>query len=112
MYIYSLDFAFFDCLLFMSKLFQGPFRFYPGSIGCNFVFYFHSRQGIGEDGFVLFLGTSPILKLVYFDDIDSMALFDGENKDLQAHSTTYKISDRDKLVSFLSKNLESKFNMK
>ena len=80
MYIYSLDFAFFDCLLFMSKLFKGPFRFYPGSIGCNFVFYFYSRQGIGEDGFVLFLGNTPIIKRVYFDDIDSMALFDGKIK--------------------------------
>ena len=55
-------------------------------------FTFTLGQGIREDGFVLFLGNTPLLKLVSFTEIESMALFDGKNSDLileiKAHSTT------------------------
>lgn len=94
--------------------------FIVGLLAVILFFTFTLGQGIREDGFVLFLGNTPILKLVSFDDIDSMDLFDGKNSDLileiKAHSTTYKqaykISDRDKLVDFLFKNLGFKFNTK
>lgn len=94
--------------------------FNMGILAVILFFTFTLGQGIREDGFALFLGNTPILKLVSFDDIDSMDLFDGKNSDLvleiKAHSTTYKqaykISDRDILVDFLSKNLGSKFNIK
>ena len=94
--------------------------FIVGLLAVILFFTFTLGQGIREDGFVLFLGNTPILKLVSFDDIDSMDLFDGKNSDLileiKAHSTTYKqaykMSDRDKLVDFLFKNLGFKFNTK
>ncbi len=101
----------------ISKDFSG---FILGLLAVILFFTFTLGQGIREDRFVLFLGNTPILKLVSFDDIDSMDLFDGKNSDLvleiKAHSTTYKqaykISDRDKLVDFISNNLDSKLNFK
>lgn len=65
-------------------------------------------------------GTSPILKQDSFADIKSMALFDSKNNylilEIKAHSTTYKhtyrIGDRDKIINFISKNLDYKFNIK
>ena len=65
-------------------------------------------------------GTSPILKQDSFADIKIMALFDDKNSDLileiKAHSTTYKqiyrIGDKDKIINFISKNLDYKFNIK
>lgn len=86
----------------------------------SLFFTFSVGQGIRKDGFVVFLGNTPILKLVSFIDIKNMYFFDGKNNDLileiKAHSTTYKqtyrIGDRDKLINFLSKNLDSKFNFK
>lgn len=94
--------------------------FILGLLAVILFFTFTLGQGIREDGLVVFLGNTPILKFVSFADIESMALFDGKNSDLvleiKAHSTTYKqayrLSDRDKLVDFLSKNLGSKFNIK
>lgn len=91
-----------------------------GLLAVSLFFTFSVGQGIRKDGFVLFLGNTPILKLVSFIDIKNMYLFDGKNNDLileiKAHSTTYKqtyrIGDRDKLINFLSKNLDSKFNFK
>ena len=109
--------TFFYLWLNYAKDLQG---FILGLLAIGLFFTFTLGQGLREDGFVVFLGTSPILKLVSFDDIDSMDLFDGKNSDLileiKAHSTTYKhiykISDRYKLVNFLSKNLGFKFNTK
>lgn len=91
-----------------------------GLLAVSLFFTFSVGQGIRKDGFVVFLGNTPILKLVSFIDIKNMYLFDGKNNDLileiKAHSTTYKqtyrIGDRDKLINFLSKNLDSKFNFK
>lgn len=91
-----------------------------GLLAVSLFFTFSVGQGIRKDGFVVFLGNTPILKLVSFIDIKNMYFFDGKNNDLileiKAHSTTYKqtyrIGDRDKLINFLSKNLDSKFNFK
>lgn len=52
-----------------------------GILAVILFFTFTLGQGIREDGFALFLGNTPILKLVSFDDIDSMDLFDGKNSD-------------------------------
>lgn len=94
--------------------------FILGLLAVILFFTFTLGQGIREDGLVVFLGNTPILKLVSFADIERMALFDGKNSDLvleiKAHSTTYKqayrLSDRDKLVDFISNNLDSKLNFK
>ena len=83
-------------------------------------FTFTLGQGIRENGFVLFLGTSPILKFVPFNDIKGVDLsldkFNDLILEIKAYSTGYKqiyrVGDRDKIINFLSENLDYKFNIK
>ncbi|MDU5149477.1 hypothetical protein [uncultured Anaerococcus sp.] len=94
--------------------------FILGLLAICLFFTFTLGQGLREDGFVLFLGTSPILKFVSFNDIKEVNLsydrFGDFILEIKAHSTTYKqiysIGDRDKIIDFLSKNLDYKFNIK
>lgn len=48
--------------------------FILGLLAIGLFFTFTLCQGIREDGFVLFLGTSPILKFVPFNDIKGVDL--------------------------------------
>ena len=100
-----------------SKDFSG---FILGLLAEILFFTFRLGQGIREDVFVVFLGNTPILKFISFADIKSMALFDSKNSglilEIKAYSNCYKliyrIGDRDKLINFLSENLDYKFNIK
>lgn len=94
--------------------------FILGLLAIGLFFTFTLGQGIREDGFLVFLGTSPILKLISFNDVKGMDLsydrFGDFILEIKAHSTTYKqiysIGDRDKIINFISKNLDYKFNIK
>ena len=101
-----------------SKDFSG---FILGLLAEILFFTFRPGQGIREDGFVLFLVTSPILKLVSFNDVKGVVdlsydRFGDFILEIKAYSTGYKqiyrIGDRDKLIKFLSENLDYKFNIK
>ena len=97
--------------------FQG---FILGLLAIGLFFTFTLGQGIREDGFLVFLGTSPILKLISFNDVKGVDLsydrFGYFILEIKVYSTGYKqiyrIGDRDKLIKFLSKNLDYKFNIK
>ena len=94
--------------------------FILGLLAIGLFFTFTLGQGIRENGFVLFLGTSPILKFVPFNDIKGVDLSLDKNSDLileiKAHSTTYKhtyrIGDKNQILNFLSKDLGSKLDIK
>lgn len=94
--------------------------FILGLLAIGLFFTFTLGQGIRENGFVLFLGTSPILKFVPFNDIKGVDLSLDKNNDLifeiKAHSTTYKhtyrIGDKNQILNFLSKDLGSKLDIK
>lgn len=74
-------------------------------------------QGIREDGFLVSLGTTHILKLVPFDDIKSVSLLRGKDCDLNLkvkafssiYEQTYEMEDRDQLVSFVYDKVDHKF---
>ncbi len=113
----SLSLTAFYLWLNSSKDFSG---FILGLLAVGLFFTFTLGQGIREDGFAVFLGTSPILKLLSFEDIRSIGLFDSKNGDLileiKANSNTYeqayRIGDKNQILNFLSKNLDYKFNIK
>ena len=75
------------------------------------------KKEVRWDGSVVFLVTTPILKLVLFDDIKSVSLSTGKDCDLnfkiKAFSSTfeqtYRREDRDQLVSFVCDKVDSKF---
>ncbi len=94
--------------------------FILGLLAIGLFFTFTLGQGLREDGFVLFLGTSPILKFVPFNDIKGVDLsldkFNDLILEIKAYSTGYKqiyrVGDMDKIINFLSENLDYKFNIK
>lgn len=89
-------------------------------LAIGLFFTFTLGQGIRENGFVLSFGTSPILKLVSFNDVKSVDLsydrFGDFILEIKAYSTGYKqiyrIGDSEKLINFFSENLDYKFNIK
>ncbi len=112
-----LSLTFFYLWLNYAKDLQG---FILGLLAIGLFFTFTLGQGIRENGFVLFLGTSPILKLVSFNDVKGVDLsydrFGDFILEIKAYSTGYKqiyrIGDRDKIINFLSKDLDYKFKIK
>lgn len=94
--------------------------FILGLLAIGLFFTFTLGQGIRENGFVLSFGTSPILKFVSFNDVKGMDLsydrFGDLILEIKAYSNCYiqiyRMSDRDKLINFLSENLDYKFNIK
>lgn len=112
--------TFFYLWLNYTKDLQGFILGLLGLLAIGLFFTFTLGQGIRKDGFVLFLGTSPILKFVPFHDIKGVDLsydrFGDFILEIKAYSTGYKqiyrIGDRDKIINFISKNLDYKFNIK
>lgn len=94
--------------------------FILGLLAIGLFFTFTLGQGIRENGFVLSFGTSPILKLVSFNDVKGMDLsldkFNDLILEIKDYSTGYKqiyrVGDRDNIINFLSENLDYKFNIK
>lgn len=76
-------------------------------------------QGIREDGFLVCLGNTQILKLVDFDDIKRVDIYPnkkgGFDLDIKVYSTifrqTYRDKDRRELINFLDSKLKSKINL-
>ncbi|WP_306489227.1 hypothetical protein [Anaerococcus octavius] len=72
--------------------------------------------GIRKDGFNIFLGATPILKIVSFDKVKSVGIKSSKNNDLEltikahgdTYSQTYDLKDKD----FIIKNIEGKTNLK
>lgn len=67
--------------------------------------------GMGEDGISVFMGFSPILKFISFDQIKDVSLKENHNDiklSINAFSDTYKqvyeMKDRDELIKILDKN--------
>lgn len=112
-----LSLTFFYLWLNYAKDLQG---FILGLLAIGLFFTFTLGRGLREDGFVVFLGTSPILKLVSFNDVKGVDLshdrFGDFILEIKSYSTGYKqiyrIGDRDKIINFLSKDLDYKFNIK
>ena len=67
--------------------------------------------GIGEDGISVFMGATPILKFISFDQIKDVNLTENYNDiklNIHAFGDTYKqvyeMKDRDKIIKILDKN--------
>lgn len=75
------------------------------------IFY----PGLRQDGFNIFMGGSPILKFVGFDEIKSVKIGKGKNNDLdliiKAHGTTYRQTYDLKNKDFNIKNIDNKTNL-
>lgn len=67
----------------------------------------------------MFLGTTPILKLVAFDDIKGVDIYPnkkgGFNLDIKVYSDTFRQTYRDKdrreLINFVDNKLKSRINL-
>lgn len=67
--------------------------------------------GIGEDGISVFIGSTPILKFISFDQIKDVSLKENYNDiklSINAFGNTYKqlyeMKDRDEIIKILDKN--------
>ena len=67
--------------------------------------------GIGEDGISVFMGSTPILKFISFDQIKDVSLKENYNDiklSIKAFGDTYKqlyeMKDRDEIIRILDKN--------
>ena len=67
--------------------------------------------GIGKDGISVFMGATPILKFISFDQIKDVSLIENYNDikiSIKAFGNTYKqvyeMKDRDELIKILDKN--------
>ena len=67
--------------------------------------------GIGKDGIIVFMGSTPILKFISFDQIKDLSLVENYNDikiSINAFGNTYKqvyeIKDRDEIMKILDKN--------
>lgn len=67
--------------------------------------------GVGKDGISVFMGFSPILKFISFDQIKDVSLKENHNDiklSIKAFGDTYKqfyeMKDRDEIIKILDKN--------
>ena len=67
--------------------------------------------GIGKDGIIVFMGSTPILKFISFDQIKDVSLVENYNDikiSINAFGDTYKqlyeMKDRDEIIKVLDKN--------
>lgn len=67
--------------------------------------------GIGKDGISVFMGSTPILKFISFDQIKDVRLIENYNDikiSIKAFGNTYKqvyeMKDRDEIIKILDKN--------
>ena len=67
--------------------------------------------GIGKDGISVFMGSTPILKFISFDQIKDVSLVENYNDiklSIKAFGNTYKqvyeMKDRDEIIKILDKN--------
>ena len=67
--------------------------------------------GIGKDGISVFMGSTPILKFISFDQIKDVRLIENYNDikiSINAFGNTYKqvyeMKDRDEIIKILDKN--------
>ena len=108
--------TFFYLWLNYAKDLQG---FILGLLAICLFFTFTLGQGLREDGFLVFLGTTPILKLVAFDDIKRVDIYPnkkgGFNLDIKVYSSTFRQTYRDKdrreLINFVDNKLKSRINL-
>ena len=76
------------------------------------VYTIEFLPGIGEDGISVFMGYSPILKFISFDQIKDVKLAEKYNDiklSIKAFGNTYKqvyeMKDRDELMKILDENI-------
>lgn len=76
-----------------------------------FVYTIGFLPGIGKDGISVFMGYSPILKFISFDQIKDVSLVENYNDikiRINAFGDTYKqvyeIKDRDEIIKILDRN--------
>lgn len=67
--------------------------------------------GIGKDGISVFMGSTPILKFISFDQIKDVSLVENYNDiklSINAFGNTYKqvyeMKDRDEIIKILDEN--------
>ena len=75
------------------------------------VYTIEFLPGIGKDGISVFMGATPILKFISFDQIKDVSLKENYNDikiSIKAFGNTYKqvyeMKDRDELIKILDKN--------
>ena len=75
------------------------------------VYTIEFLPGIGKDGISVFMGATPILKFISFDQIKDVSLKENYNDikiSIKAFGNTYKqvyeMKDRDEIIKILDKN--------
>lgn len=108
--------TFFYLWLNYAKDLQG---FILGLLAICLFFTFTLGQWIREDGFLVFLGTTPILKLVAFVDIKGLDIYSNKKGEFDLNikvysrtfRQTYRDKDRRELINFLDSKLKPRINL-
>ena len=97
--------------IFWYRLDRSPMGFLILISAILLVYTIGFLPGIGKDGISVFMGATPILKFISFDQIKDVRLAENYNDiklSIKAFGDTYKqvyeMKDRDEIIKILDKN--------